>query len=164
MFHHSVHPGKITFDEFMRIIPYSGELCTTEVTGEELITIIKSVQTGKYSFQPSSGLRQTIKVTDSLQKKVINVEIYENGKAVPIIKDKIYKMASNSIVLSKLGFDDFSSKECLDIIRDKLNKNKVKWSENEINIELLKYFRKMKIVDLSKEVDTSKERIIIVNK
>ena len=73
-------------------------------------------------------------------------------------------MASNSIVLSKEGFDDFTSKECLDIIRDKLNKNKVKCSENEINIELLKYFRNKKIVDLSKEVDISKERIIIVNK
>ena len=164
MFHRSVHPGKITFDEFMRIIPYSGELCTTEVTGEELITIIKSVQTGKYAFQPTSGLKQTIKITNSLQKEVIGVEIYENGKPVPIIKDKIYKMASNSIVLSKEGFDDFTSKECLDIIRDKLNKNKVKCSENEINIELLKYFRNKKIVDLSKEVDTSKERIIIVNK
>ena len=79
MFLDYVHPGKYTYDDFMKIIPYSGELCVTEVTGEELINIIKAVQIGKYAFQPTSGIRQTIKISDSGKKKeVIKVEIYEN--------------------------------------------------------------------------------------
>ena len=163
MFSHSVHPGKLTFHDFMKIIPYSGELCVTEVSGEELIKIIKNVQIGKYAFQPTSGLRQTIKISESGKKEVVNVEIYENGKTVKIIKDKIYKMSSNSIVLSEEGFEDFSNEECKNIIRDKLNKNKVKCSEEELNIILLKYFSNKKVVDLRKEVDVSKQRIIIIN-
>ena len=163
MFWHSVSPGKITFDEFMKIIPYSGELCITEVTGEELITIIKNVQIGKYIFQPTSGLKQTIKNIDSgKNKKVINVEIYKNGKVFPIEKNQIYKMSSNSIVLSEEGFDDFSKKEVVDIIKNKLNQNKVKCSEDEINLILLNYFFQKKIVDVNKEVDLTQKRIVIV--
>ena len=163
MFWGPVHPGKITYDDFMKIIPYSGEMCTTEVTGEELITLIKNVQIGKYTFQPTSGLKQTIKITDNGSKKeVVNVEIYENGKAVPINKNKIYKMSSNSIVLSEEFFDDFSSKEVQNIIKDKLNKNKIKCTENELNVEVLNYLHKKKIVDVNKEVDTSKPRIVII--
>ena len=163
MFWHSVHPGKVTFDEFMKIIPYSGELCITEVTGEELITIIKNVQTGKYTFQPTSGLKQTIKITDSGKKKeVLNVEIFIKGKAFPIQKNKIYKMSSNSIVLSDESFDDFNKKEVLDIIKDKLNQKKVKCSKDEINLILLNYFYNKKFVDVRKDIDLTKERLVFV--
>ncbi len=163
MFTYPAQPGKVTFDDFMKIIPYCGEICTTEVTGEELIKIIKIVQIGKFAFQPTSGLKQTIKIDDSGNKKeVLNVEIYENGIAVPIIKDKIYKMSSNSIVLSEEGFDDFTNGEILKIINEKLNKNKVGCSEIELNLELLDFLHKKKIVDINKEVDISKKRIVLV--
>lgn len=163
MFTYPAQPGKVTYDDFMKIIPYCGEICTTEVTGEELIKIIKIVQIGKFAFQPTSGLKQTIKIDDSGNKKeVLNVEIYENGIAVPIIKDKIYKMSSNSIVLSEEGFDDFTNGEILKIINDKLNKNKVECSEIELNLELLDFLHKKKIVDINKEVDISKKRIVLV--
>ena len=163
MFWHSVCPGAITFDKFMKIIPYSGELCATEVTGDELITIIKNVQIGKFVFQPTSGLKQTIRKSEiDGKKEVINIEIYENGMPVPINKNKIYKMASNSVVLSEESFDDFSNKEVLDIIKDKLNKNKVKCSNSELNVILFNYFHNKKIVNLSKEIDISKSRIVFV--
>ena len=163
MFWEPVHPGKITYDDFMKIIPYSGELCTTEVTGEELITIIKNVQIGKNAFQPTSGLKQTIKINSSGKKEVINVEIYENGKAVPIDKSKIYKMSSNSVVLYKDSYDDFTSKDVVNIIKDKYNKNEIKCTKDELNIILLNYFHEKKIIDVNKEVDNSKPRIVLVN-
>lgn len=163
MFWHSVRPGTITFDDFMKIIPYSGELCVTEVTGEELITIIKIVQIGKFAFQPTSGLKQTIRKSEiDGKKEVINIEIYENGIPVPINKNKIYKMASNSVVLSEESFDDFSNKEVLDIIKDKLNKNKIKCSNSELNVVLVNYFHNKKTVNLTKEIDISKPRIVFV--
>jgi 2',3'-cyclic-nucleotide 2'-phosphodiesterase (5'-nucleotidase family) len=163
MFCHSVHPGKITYDNFMKIIPYSGELCVTEISGKELITIIKNVQVGKFAFQPSSGLRQTIKKSEYNGKnEVINIEIYENGKAVPVDKNKIYKMASNSVVLTEESYDDFSNKEVLDIIKDKLNQNKVKCTKNKLNEILLNYFHEKRIINLTKEIDFSKPRIIFV--
>ena len=162
MFCNPVHPGKITYDYFMKIIPYPGELCVTEVTGEELITIIENVQTGQYAFQPTSGLKQAIKINDSGKKEVVNVKIYKNGKAVPIEKNKIYKMASNSMVLSEGSYDDFTSKEVLNIIRDKINKKKVKCSDKELNNVLLNYFHNKKIINVHKEVDITKPRIVFV--
>ena len=163
MFTFPAKPGKVTFDEFMKIIPYSGEICTTEVTGKELINIIKIVQMGHFAFQPTSGLKQTIKIDDYGNKKeVLNVEIYENGIAVPIDLDKIYKMSSNSIVLSDESYDEFTNEEVVKIINNKLNKNKVLCQETELNLVLLDYFHKKKIVDVNKEVDMSKPRIILV--
>ena len=160
-FLHYVHPGNYTYEDYMKIIPYSGKLCVTEVSGEELITIIKNAQIGKYIFQPTSGLRQTIKINDSGKNEVINVEIYENGEVVPINRNKIYKMSSSSIIFSEASFDDFASKEVLDIIKDKLKNKKIKCSNNELNLEILNYLQNKKIIDVNKEVNNLYQRIVL---
>ena len=53
-------------------------------------------------------------------------------------------MASNDIVLSEESFDDFSQKDILKIINDKIKKNWVKCTEKETNIILYKYFKEKK--------------------
>ena len=72
-------------------------------------------------------------------------------------------MSSNSIVLSEAGYDDFSSKEVLDIIKDKLNKNKIKCSNDEMNIDILNYLHKKSIIDVNKEVNNTNQRLVFVN-
>ena len=161
MFHQSVSPGGITYDNFIKIIPYSGSLCTVNVTGNEIIKIIKIVQIGENSYHPTSGLKQYIKIDNEGNKEVINVEIYDKeNKLNKIDKNRIYKMATNDIVLSEDSFDDFSQKDILDIVRYKLNNNLVECRNKDLNQILYEYFKEKNIINLN-EVD-KKERIVIL--
>ena len=161
MFHQSVSPGGITYDNFIKIIPYSGSLCTVNVTGNEIIKIIKIVQIGENSYHPTSGLKQYIKIDNEGNKEVINVEIYDKeNKLNKIDKNRIYKMATNDIVLSEDSFDDFSQKDILDIVRYKLNNNLVECSNKDLNQILYEYFKEKNVININ-EVD-KKERIVIL--
>ena len=163
MFHQSVSPGGISFHNFMKIIPYSGLLCTVNITGNELINIIKKVQTGNNSFHPTSGLRQYIKINKEGKKEIIDIEIYDNNNKInKIDKNKIYKMASNDIVLNEESFDDFKQKDIIEIINTKLKKNMIKCSDKDLNIILYEYFKEKKIIDLKAFEKYTKERIIFL--
>jgi len=163
MFHKSVSPGDIAYDNFIKIIPYSGLLCTVDITGNELITIIKKSQIGKISYNPTSGLKQYIKINKEGKKEIINVEIYDKENRIQKIEaNKIYKMASNDIVLCEDSFDDFRQKEILEIINNKLQKNMVKCSDKDLNIILYEYFKGKKIIDLKELTEDKKERIVFL--
>ena len=163
MFQKAVSPGGITYDNFVKIIPYSGLLCTVNITGEELINIIKTVQIGKNSYHPTSGLKQYIKINKEGKKEIIKVEIYDkNNKINKIDKNKTYIMVSNDIVLSEESFDDFSQKDILNIIKAKIKQNWVKCTEKETNIILYKYFKEKKIIDLKNIEKYTKERIVFI--
>ena len=161
MFHQSVSPGGISYDNFIKIIPYSGLLCTVNVTGNEIINIIKRVQIGENSYHPTSGLKQYIKINNEGKKEVINVEIYDKEKKLnKIDENRIYKMATNDIILSEDSFDDFSQKDILDIVRYKLNNNLVECSNKDLNQILYEYFKEKKIINLN-EIDKN-ERIVFL--
>ena len=59
--------------------------------------------------------------------------------------------------------DEFHNEDFLGIIKNKKEKNKIKCSKINVYIELMKYFKSKVIVDLSREVDMSKQRIVIVD-
>ena len=161
MFHKSVSPGGITYDNFIKIIPYSGQLCTVNITGNELKKIIKNVQIGKNSYHPTSGIKQYIKINTEGKKEVVDVKIYDdNNNLNKIDINKIYTMATNDIVLSEDSFDDFRQKDVLDIIKNKLNNNLVKCSDKDMNQILYEYFLEKKIININ-EVD-KKERIVFL--
>ena len=161
MFHKSVSPGGITYDNFIKIIPYSGQLCTVNITGNELKKIIKNVQIGKNSYHPTSGIKQYIKINTEGKKEVVDVEIYdEKNNLNKIDINKIYTMATNDIVLSEDSFDDFRQKDVLDIIKNKLINNLVKCSDKDLNQILYEYFLEKKIININ-EVD-KKERIVFL--
>lgn len=163
MFIQSVSPGGISYENFMEIIPYSGLLCTVNITGNELIQIIKTVQKGKNSFHPTSGLRQFVKFKKQGIKEILNVEIYDKNNIInKIDENKIYKMASTDIILNEDSFDDFQQKNILNIINDKLKKNLVKCSNKELNEILYEYFKEKKIVNLNNIKRYNKERIVFV--
>ena len=162
MFQNELSPGALNILDFIKLFPRDNFLCTTELTGEELIKIIKCAQIGKKGFHPTSGLKQTIKIKNKEIKEVINVEIYKDGKAIDIDKNKTYKISSNNVVLSEDSKDEFAVKESLDIIQNKYKNNKIKCLENTVYIELSNYFKNKGIVDLSKEVDMTKPRIVVI--
>ena len=161
MFQNEVYPGVLTLFDFIKLMPYENYICITEITGNEIFKMIKTVQNGKRGYQPTSGLKQFIKIKNG-KKEVIDVQIYKNGKAINIDKNKVYSLSSNNYVLSEENEDEFHNKDFLDIIKDKKRNNKIHCSKTNAYIELMKYFRGKVVVDLSKEVDMTKSRIVFI--
>ena len=87
MFQNEVYPGVLTLFDFIKLMPYENYICITEITGNEIFKMIKTVQNGKRGYQPTSGLKQFIKIKNG-KKEVIDVQIYKNGKAINIDKIK----------------------------------------------------------------------------
>ena len=162
MFQNSILPGRLNMQDFIKLMPHENYLCITELTGSELIKMIQTVQSSERGYQPTSGLKQFIKINDNEKKEVINVQIYVDGKAIDIDKDKIYILSSNNLILSEESEDVFKWKDSLDIIQDKYRNNKIQCSRRLVFIELMNYFRNIGVVDLSKDIDLTKPRIVIV--
>jgi hypothetical protein len=133
------------------------------ITGYELIQIIKIVQKGKNSFHPTSGLRQYVKINKQGIKEILNVEIYDKKNNINKIDvNKTYKMASTDIILNEESFDDFRQKNILNIINGKLKKNLVKCSNKDLNEILYEYFKEKKIINLQNIKKYTKERVVFV--
>ena len=162
MFQNSILPGRLNMLDFIKLKPHENYLGTTELTGSELIKMIQTVQSSERGYQPTSGLKQFIKINDNEKKEVINVQIYVDGKAIDIDKDKIYILSSNNLILSEESEDVFKWKDSLDIIQDKYRNNKIQCLRRLVFIELMNYFRNIGVVDLSKDIDLTKPRIVIV--
>ena len=175
MFRNEITPGIMSYIDITNMIYESEKLCITEITGSELLTIINNVQIGKYSYYPTSGLKQIIKIDKKGKRKVIDVKIYVEKNntnntnitnsidliPVPIIKNKTYIMASTSYILSEESGDDFRIKKVLRIIKNKFKSNKIKCEKLDLGVLLVNYFQAKEIVNISQEVNLSNSRIII---
>ena len=163
MFKNEILPGTLSYIDIMNMIHEEEKLCITEVTGEELLTIIKNVQTGKHAFQPTSGLIQTIKILKDGKKKVVDVKLYLNqSEPVSVDKNKTYIMSSNNYILSEQSGEDFQTEEVLNIIQDKFKNNKIKCEQTELGLLLVNYFHDKEIVNLTEKINTTRQRIIII--
>ena len=80
--------------------------------------------------------------------------------ATPIEDDKIYKMASSKFVLSENSGEDFAKGDSFKIIHDKAVNNKIICSERTIDDEMSEYFKGKGIIDINKNVDPLRPRII----
>jgi 2',3'-cyclic-nucleotide 2'-phosphodiesterase (5'-nucleotidase family) len=162
MFRNGISPGFLSIIDFIKLMPLESYLCKTELTGEELIKIIKTVQIGKKGYHLTSGLKQTIKIINKDIKEVINVQFYEDGILTDIDKNKIYTLSSNNLILSEESKDEFTIKDSLDIIQNKYRNNRIQCSTIQSYIEIMNYFKIKEVVDLRKDVDMSKPRIVII--
>jgi 2',3'-cyclic-nucleotide 2'-phosphodiesterase (5'-nucleotidase family) len=162
MFKKAILPGTISYIDIMNMIRESEKLCITEVTGEELVAIIKNVQIGENAYQVTSGLRQTIKIDNNGTKNVTDIKLYlNNGNLVRIDKNKTYIMSSNSFILSEESGEDFKAKDVLSIIQDKFKKNKIKCEKTELGSLLVNYFHEKEVINITEEVNITRPRIII---
>ena len=178
MFKNEITPGSMSYIDITNMVYESEKLCVTEITGAELLTIIKNVQVGKYSYYPTSGLQQYVQIDKKGKRKIVDVQIYmmemnntNNGTEYtgnyilePIIENKTYIMASTSYLLSEDSGDDFRIEEVLRIIQDKFKSNKVKCEKIELGDLLVNYLQKKEIVNITQEVNLSNPRIIIDKK
>ena len=153
-------PCTLTREDFYNQMPYLDKICTIDVTGEELKKIISTVQSlGKF-FYPSSHLKQTIKIDNSGNKTVTNIEIYKNDESIPIDDEKIYKMASSMYVLSETSGEDFAKGESFKIIHEKAINHEIQCSNKTIDEEMAEFFKGRGTIDLSNKVSPQRPRII----
>ena len=169
MFRNEITPGSMSYIDISNMVYESEKLCITEITGDELLTIINNVQIGNYAYYPTSGLRQVIQVDKKGKRKVIDVKIYNNSDNAefvlsPIIKNKTYIMASTNYLLSEESGDDFRIKKVLRIINEKFKSNKIKCEKKDLGVLFVDYFKAKEIVNISKEFNSSNPRVILEKK
>ena len=153
-------PCTLTREDFYNQMPYLDKICTVDVTGEELKKIVSTVQSVGKGFYPSSGLKQTIKIDNTGNKTVTNIELYVNGEPIHIEDERIYKMASSKYVLSETSGEDFAKGESYKVIHDKAINNQVTCSKITIDNEMSEYFKGKGTIDIGKNFDPKKPRIV----
>ena len=164
MFQNYLSPGYLSILDFIKLIPHENHICITEIKGSEIKKMIKAVQKGERGFQPTSGLKQFVKINKKTNKKeIIDVKLYDEKNNIEEIDDnKIYTLSSNNFVLSEFCEREFAEKDSIDIIKDKVKKNKVKCSKMNTYFEFMNYFKNKGIIDINKDVDMNKKRIVFV--
>ena len=165
MFHNYLSPGDLSLLDFIKLMPRENYICVTDLTGKEIKTIIKAVQKGQRGFQPTSGLKQYVKVNKTNnEKEIIDIKIYNKENNIEEIdENKIYKLSSNNFVLSEYCEWEFAVKDFLDIVKEKEMKGKITCSKNLIYVDVMNYFVNKKIIDVNKDLDMNKKRIVFVN-
>ena len=184
MFKNEITPGSMSYIDITNMIYQSEKLCVMEITGSELLTIIKTVQEGKLAYYPTSGLKQFISIDKRGKRKITDVKIYTEVNItsnntnindtnitnitnltyfdyMPINKDKSYIMASTSYLLSEESGDDFRTKKILRIIQNKYQSNKIKCEKINLGELLVNYFQQKQIVNITEEADLNNRRIVI---
>ena len=155
-----VLPGKITLSDFFNMMPYGNKLCSINLSGEELIKILKIAQIGQCAYYSTSGLMEKILIRKNNTKEVVDIKMYDGSE---IEKNKVYRVAGTDFILSETGGNDFEKPEILEIIRPKLKTNLFECSKELMYIEIGNYFRYKNEVDLRKYVNKKRPRIKVVN-
>ena len=165
MFQNYLSPGYLSLLDFIKLMPHENHICTTEIKGKEIKQMIKAVQKGQRGFQPTSGLKQFVKVNNiTKEKEIIDIKLYNKENEVVEIEDeKIYTLSSNNFVLSEYCENEFAEKDSLDIIKALKKEGKIKCSKVNTYIEIMYYFKSKGIMDVNNIVDMTKKRIVFVN-
>ena len=165
MFQNFLSPGDLSLLDFIKLMPHENHICTTEIKGKEIKQMIKAVQKGERGFQPTSGLKQFVKINNiTKEKEIVDIKLYNsNNDIVEIEDDKIYTLSSNNFVLSEYCEKEFAEKDSLDIIKAKKIEGKIKCSKVNTYVEIMNYFKNKGIIDVNTAVDMTKKRIVFVN-
>ena len=165
MFQNFLSPGDLSLLDFIKLMPHENHICTTEIKGKEIKQMIKAVQKGERGFQPTSGLKQFVKINNiTKEKEIVEIKLYDsNNDIVEIEDDKIYTLSSNNFVLSEYCEKEFAEKDSLDIIIAKKKEGKIKCSKVNTYVEIMNYFKNKGIIDVNTAVDMTKKRIVFVN-
>ena len=126
MFQNYLTPGYLSLLDFIKLMPHENYICITDITGQEIKKMIKAVQKGQRGFQPTSGLKQYVKLDPITKKKeIVDIKLYNDKNNVEEIDDnKIYTLSSNNFVLSKYCEYEFAEKGSYEVIMDKSIKEK----------------------------------------
>lgn len=122
----SIYPGKVTIETVLMVLPFAGEIVTTEMTGKELKKyleyVVKNQTPGSGSFPQISGAKLVFnKSTGSLESlKVNGTEVSDNKKYLMALPEFIAKGGDKYPVVKyrKYGYVD------ADVLKEYILKNK----------------------------------------
>lgn len=103
-FRNTWNPGNISRANLYGMIPFDSKVVTFEMTGEEMKKMLFQIQSGQYSFYPTSGLKMV--VTRKPRKQLLSVQLFNGLKEKEVINTATYTIATLDYDIL-LGGDDF---------------------------------------------------------
>lgn len=107
--------GKISLAELIQIFPFSHQLITFSLKGEDLISVLEhgvsklksKNEGGNGRFLQVAGLKFTVRLSNRSGNKIHDVMVrQENGRYQELKKDQVYKIVSNDYIYN--GGDGFA--------------------------------------------------------
>ena len=127
--------GNISVADVYSMNPYDNCIVCFEINGKSLRRMLFEVQSGKFAFYPTSGVKQVVKV--SPKKKLISVKLFDGLRETEIDDVKMYKVTMVDFLYPH-GGDDFNKM--------------VKWLKTEVNITWYRIERE-EVLDYLRNVD-----------
>ena len=97
------YPGEINEVDIYNMFPFNNTFVTFEMTGRELIRMVKETQTG-YSVRPSSGLIQVFRFTSQSQIELLDAKLFDGYEEKSIELDKTYIVCLNDFLANGGSF------------------------------------------------------------
>ena len=151
-----LYPGKIDSFKIKDIIPYLSNVCTFTMNGNEIIKMIKIIQTGKKKYFLISGLKQVFTKNKNGEYFLSNINYYDGYNEFELIPEKEYSISLNDYLIIK-GGDGFN-KVLIWYKPRNLNCN------HGIDINLIEnYLKDQNIIDIRKYMDDNNPRIRFID-
>ena len=93
-------PGPITEADFESMFPFENNICSFEISGSSLISMLKTLQSGRRGLYHLWNINQTVQLLP--EPKLTSASFFSSAKIQP---EKIYKGATIEFLLK--GGDDF---------------------------------------------------------
>lgn len=101
---HSFPKGDITFGDLVKTYPFENEAVLVELTGDQ-ITDMLEVGVSKYEkgkrvnpFLQSAGIRYTFNAENPPGRRLVSVEVKQDGQYVPLVRDKGYQILLSDFI------------------------------------------------------------------
>ena len=137
--------GSITLKDVNEMFPFSNQIVSFEMTGEELTKLIKTIQSGTKNFYQTSGIKQYFKQGTYELTKLLLFD------GTPIDNSKTYKIGAIDFLMPLYG-DDFSSVKSWYQPRGLVE-------FGDFTEQAVAYFENLKVVDNSRFYDENNKRI-----
>jgi 5'-nucleotidase len=87
-------PGQVTYGEAFTVQPFSNNMVTMSMTGDQLKRLLEQQYQGCTRLQPSNGFTYTIHSTAPVGSKISDIAI--NG--TPVVPTNVYRVATNNFL------------------------------------------------------------------
>lgn len=93
--------GLLTYGDVFRAFPFDNIVVTADLSGEDLITLLKAIQSGNKGFYPTAGVRQIVSLNP---RALLSVSLIDGSSIDP---KRTYQIVTNDFLLN--GGDDFKN-------------------------------------------------------
>ena len=150
------NPGRIPRYKVQDLLPFGNQLCSFVMNGEEIIRMMKILQTGRKKYYITSGLKQLLAKNKTGDFYLADIKLFDGYKEFEIISDQEYLVAANSFLIEE-GGDDFNK-----VLTWYQPRNLDCDYGQELDL-FEEYLKIQKIIDVTKYMDENNPRIRLIN-